>query len=140
MFRSKSNFNSGLQAFAGAFLLALMIASSLGITRVYAARSTTHAAEMALLGGSNSCAAEMHTSDYYLRQEETVLKIVTQGNWNAVQMALPSSSNLCAVEMHTSDYYLLQEEAVLRIVTQSNWNAAEIASFGGDNFIAQASR
>ena len=100
MFRSNSNFNRGLQAFAGAFLLALMVAGVLGITHVYAARSTSNAAETASLNNSNACAAGMQSSDYYLRQEEAVLSKVAQGNWSAAEMASFSSSISIAQASH----------------------------------------
>jgi hypothetical protein len=139
MFRSKSNINSVRQALAGAFLLALIVAGVLGITHAYAARSTPNANEMPSPGGSNSCAAGMQSSDYYLRQEEAVLSKVNQGNWNAAEMASSSGSNSCAVGMQSSDYYLRQEEAVLSKGTKSNWNAAEMASLSNSICIAQAS-
>jgi hypothetical protein len=128
MFRSKSNINSIRQALAGAFLLALIVAGILGITRVYAARSTTHTTEMVSPGGSNSCAAGMQSSDYYLRQEEAVLRKGTQSNSNVAEMASLGGSNSCAAGMQSSDYYLRQEEEVLSKGAQSIWNAAEMAS------------
>jgi hypothetical protein len=128
MFRSKPNINRVNQVIAGAFLLALIVAASLGNTRVVAARSTTHTTEIASLGGSNSCAAEMQSSDYYLRQEEAVLSKGTQSDRSASEMTSPGSSYPCATEMQSSDYYLRQEEAVLSKGTQSHWNDAEMAS------------
>ena len=100
MLRSKSNFNRVMQALAGAFLLALIVAGVLGITRVYAARSTTNTTEIASLGGSNSCAAGMQSSDYYLRQEEAVLSKGTQSNWSAAEMASLSGSICIAQASH----------------------------------------
>ena len=128
MYGSKSDFNGVRRAFAGAFLLALLVAGVLGSPRVVAARSTTHAAEMAAPGGPTACAAGTQSSDYYLRQEEAVLSKVAQGNWSAAEMAALSSSYSCAAGMQASNYYLRQEEAVLSKVTQGNWNAAEMAS------------
>ena len=66
MFRSKTIFNRVMQALSGAFFLALIIAGVLGTTRVSAASSTTHAAELALSSGSNSCTTGMQSIDYYL--------------------------------------------------------------------------
>lgn len=87
MFRSRSNFNRSRQALAGAFLLALIVAGFLGIAPVYAARSTTNATEKAPLISINSCAAGIQSSDYYLRQEEAILSIAIQSNWNPAVMA-----------------------------------------------------
>jgi len=87
MFRSKSKFIHVKRELAGAFLLALIVTGVLGITHVSAARSTTNLSELVLLGSSNSCVAGIHSSDYYLRQEETVLRHTTQSNWNAAESA-----------------------------------------------------
>jgi hypothetical protein len=139
MVRSKSNLKSGRQAFARAFLLAWIFAGVLGITRGYAARSTTHAAEAAAYSGPVACAAGMQSSDFYLHQEEAVLRKVTQSSWNAAELASLSGSNVCAAGMQSSDDYLRQEQAILSIVTQGNWNAARMGLPGGSIAIIQES-
>jgi hypothetical protein len=137
MFRSKSNLYHVRQAFAGAFLLALIFASVLGTTRVYATGSTTNAVEMASPRASNLCAALMQSSDYALCQEEAVLSAVMQSNWNAAEMASPNRSSTCAAETQSSDTYLRQKEAILSKVIQSNLNIAEMmAFFNGSNSCA----
>jgi hypothetical protein len=128
MYRSKSNFNSVVQALTGAFLLALIVTSVLGITPVSAARSTTNPAELASFNGVNSCAAGTQSSDYYLRQEEAILSLATQSNKNPAELASLSGANSCAAGTQSSGYYLRQEEAILRLVTQSNWSVAELES------------
>jgi hypothetical protein len=128
MYRSKSNFNNVMQALTGAFLLALIVAGVLGITRVYAARTTSNSTVMASLGDSNSCAAGMQSSDFYLLQEQAILSLATQSNKNVPELASLSSANSCAPGTQSSDDYLRQEQAILRLVSQSNWSVAELES------------
>jgi hypothetical protein len=134
MCQSMFSLNRSAYVFASAFLMTIIF-----VTRVSAAGLPTYDTAMASLTGSTLYAAGMPSIDAYLRQENAVLSLVTQGQWNPAGMDALNSANPCPAGLQTSDAYLLQEEAILSKVTQGQWNMAEIISFSGPVLIVQAS-
>lgn len=137
MFQSEYYSKDVVQVIARASILALIVAGFLGITHVSAANPITQAAQKTSLNIANSCDVGMQSRDYYPRQEEAILSVVTQSNWNAAEIEASGGSNLCAAGNQSGDYYLRQEEAVLGLINQGNGGSSEMASLHSSFFAAQ---
>jgi hypothetical protein len=130
MFQSISRITRIRKTFAGAFLLALIVAGVPSITRASGSSLTTNAIEMEALRSSSSCPVETLSSDFYLRQEEDILSKAAQANWQGIQ-AVSLNSNACSTGKQSNDNLLRQEEEILTTVTQGTWTGAVKASMAG---------
>lgn len=160
MFRSKFHLLHIKPVFTGALLLAVIAAGLLVSARAFAAGSTSS-------GGAQQAANPQTVNDpqdYYVRQEDAVLGVVTQGIWDTAQtstlttpvavaagallpntglssqqagqiVVVPSSVNVAGLKPGVD--YLRQELIVLSFVTGSNWNAAELAALTSATFISK---
>ncbi len=134
-----------------ALLLALFTAGLLVTNRVSAATPVSAGSYQQLI----SPQVVDNGADYYTRQEQAVLNVVTQGIWDAAQTStlsepvsvaagallpntgLPSQpagqivvvpSNVNVAGLQPGVDYLRQELVILSFVTQSNWNVAGLPS------------